>query len=95
MKMRMYSLYDRTAKAFGQPFFQPNDAVAQRVTQTLVNNPEATMHSYPNDFELWLIGEYDDNQGIVVPLKDKVLDVETLVSRDAEQLPKILQKQAS
>lgn len=64
MKLAICSLFDKTAETFGRPFFAPNRASAVRSILAEVKNPEAGMlHTHTADFELWYLGEFDDQSG--------------------------------
>lgn len=68
MKLFCYAIYDSAARAYGRPWFQPNDGLAIRAFQALVNAKEETDVSlYPDQFTLFQIGEYDDTEGVIVP----------------------------
>lgn len=78
MKQFMYSVYDDTAKVYSQTFFSLNDATAQRVIKNAVAQPGHNYNMNPEDFSLYLVGEFDDNTGVITPLKEKKLDLITL-----------------
>lgn len=60
MKVDMYAIKDVVSGAFAPPFLGKNDAVAIRsFRKTLGQNP------FPDDYELYLIGGYDDETGLV------------------------------
>lgn len=69
MKLGVYALKD-VKVGFWKPFTQPNDAVAQREFDNLVNasNDSFIVQNY-EDLELYKLGEFDDETGV---LKSKV-----------------------
>lgn len=79
MKLKMYSVYDKKAQAWTTPIFQVNDEVAQRNIGNAANDPQHNFHMNSEDYSLYCIGEWDDVEGQVTPLKEKKLDVATLV----------------
>ena len=81
MKMKAYAVFDIKAQVFTQPFFQLNDAVAQRIIQNAANSEGHNYNLNPEDFELWCIGEYNDQDGLLTPSKSKILDVATLIKQ--------------
>lgn len=63
--MKVYCIYDRKAELMNPPFVQPNNAMALRQFQIMVNQastPERTnvIHDYHEDFVLMYLGEFDD-----------------------------------
>ena len=63
MQMKMYAVYDKKAKAYMTPFFQHNNAMAQRAFEGSCKNPDSMMKSHPEDFSLWYLGEFEDTTG--------------------------------
>jgi hypothetical protein len=65
MKYAMMSIYDTVAEVFNKPFASINNADAIRAfTQSLDDNPNK------NDYALYRIGEFDDNEGVFIPEKN-------------------------
>lgn len=60
MKNNIYSVFDSKAQAYGQPFHAPNDAVALRMFGGAVNDPGTQLNQYPEDFALYCLGAWDD-----------------------------------
>jgi len=56
MYTRIYTIYDKVAQQSGPVFQAPNDATAQRQLRHLLNQPGIVA----DDFQLWCIGEFDD-----------------------------------
>ena len=66
MKLKVYSIYDKAAKAYNQPFFTQNKALAIRMFSDNVNSQEATtITNHPEHFSIFEIGEYDDATGLI------------------------------
>ncbi len=60
------SVKDRAADVFNRPFFVPHRNVAVRdftdeVNRSAADNP---LNKHPDDFDLYLLGSFDDNAGI-------------------------------
>ena len=65
--MKVYSIKD-TKGAFEAPFLANNDQIAARNVKTYINSQKGIAESlYPEDFELWYIGEFDELTGIIQP----------------------------
>jgi len=56
---------DRAAEVFNRPFFVPHRNVAVRDFTDEVNRSAADnqLNKHPDDFDLYLLGTYDDNTG--------------------------------
>lgn len=68
MFLKMYSIRDQKADIFHPPHFQKTHGEAERNFKTLVNDPKSQPALYPEDFDLYYVGDYDDNTGKVTPL---------------------------
>lgn len=70
MLIKICSVKDSAAQAFGRPLFVPSVGVAQRSFSDEVNRvaEDNHMNRYPSDFELYEIGEFDDSTGVLVPV---------------------------
>lgn len=60
MLMRLYSVYDRVARVYADPFVSVNDATAARFFTVATSNPESLLFAAPADFQLWYIGSMDN-----------------------------------
>ena len=78
MKINMYSVYDKKALVYSQPFTAINDEVAQRIMKNCVDNPEHNYGLNPEDYQLLRIGEFDDQEGAITPDEKPLLDLITL-----------------
>lgn len=63
MKMLVFSIEDKVAGAFMQPFFMHTKGQASRSFGDLVSNKDSMVSKHPNDYRLFCIGEYDDETG--------------------------------
>lgn len=79
MKLKAYSVFDEKADVWTQPFFQLNEATAQRVMANAVNSEGHNFNMNPEDYSLYCVGEWNDDTGVFTPLKEKKLDLITLV----------------
>lgn len=64
----MYSIRDAKAEIFHVPFFKKSHGEAERDFKTTVNDGKTQLHQYPEDFDLYYIGVYDDNKGVTKSL---------------------------
>jgi len=60
---------DSAVQAFNRPFFVPTVATAVRSYTDEVNRAaeDNQMYRHPEDFELWVIGAFDDEKGEFLP----------------------------
>ncbi|AXL14748.1 nonstructural protein [Microviridae sp.] len=66
MKMQIYAVYDVKAKMFTIPWFQHNSEVAVRNFRNACNDPATNFSKNPEDYTLHYLGEFDDEDGLIV-----------------------------
>jgi hypothetical protein len=66
MKQIICTVKDRAADAYGRPMFVPSAGVALRSFSDEINrnNAENQLYNHPDDFDLYELGEFDDNTGL-------------------------------
>lgn len=60
----IYSIKD-TKVAYATPFYMHNDQEATRAFKALCKDKETNMGKWPQDYELWHIGQWDDELGVI------------------------------
>jgi len=60
MIQRIFTVFDSKADAYLVPFFQQSAGVALRIFEDLANDPEHQFFRHPEDFTLFSLGTYDD-----------------------------------
>lgn len=68
MQMKMYSVRDAKAQIYHPPYYKHTHGEAERDFRTLTNDEKSTLSQYPEDFDLYFLGEYDDQTGKMLPL---------------------------
>lgn len=63
MLLKAYSIRDSKADVFNTPFYQKTHGEAERTFQQLAKDEKSTICKYPDDFDLYYLGEYDDQTG--------------------------------
>lgn len=63
MLHKIFSIRDEKSKLFGTPFYKVTHGEAERDFKTIVNDEKTKINKYPEDFDLYYMGEYDDNTG--------------------------------
>ena len=65
MLIRLYSVYDRVAQIYAEPFVSPNDATAARAFNIAQSTPESMLYASPLDYQLWFVGSFDNSSGFI------------------------------
>lgn len=65
MQHFVVSVQDRASGVFNRPFFVPHRNIAVRDFTDEVNRVAADnqLNKHPDDFDLYLLGQFDDNTG--------------------------------
>jgi hypothetical protein len=69
MKLGMYSIRDAKADIYNPPFFKRTRGEAERDFKTACRDGKTHLNKNPEDYDLWFVGNYDDNTGLTDPLK--------------------------
>lgn len=68
LRLQAFSIRDKIANLFMPPFYMPNRGMAVRAFGEDCKNPQANFHKFPDDFELYHIGAYDEESGTLYSL---------------------------
>jgi len=65
MRYKIFTVRDRAIDAYGQPFYATSVGGAVRSFSDEINRPAENnqLAKHPEDFDLYLLGEYDDQTG--------------------------------
>nr|QJB20725.1 MAG: nonstructural protein [Microvirus sp.] len=66
MKIGVYSVLDRKAGAYGALLFFANDGIAGRTMREVMGQAN-DMSRYPEDFDMYHVGWFDNETGILAP----------------------------
>jgi hypothetical protein len=77
MKLKIYSIYDSTAQAFGNPFYMHNDGMAIRAFQDMINSDkkENMVAAHPEQFTLFQVGTWDDKNAAIDTAEPKSIAI--------------------
>lgn len=64
MITNVYSIYDSKSETYSKPFHMHNDAIAIRSATDLLKSQNSEIANHPEDFTLFLLGEWDDNSAV-------------------------------
>lgn len=67
--MKMYSIRDSKAEAYHPPFYKHTHGEAERDFQNLVSDEKSNLWKYPEDFDLYFLGIYDNITGKIDALE--------------------------
>lgn len=62
----MYSIRDSKSEIFNAPFYKSTHGEAERDFTKLVNDDKSMLSQFPEDFDLYYLGVYDDNTGKIM-----------------------------
>lgn len=68
MKFKAFSIFDTGAESYNTPMFVGANGQATRSFADQCNDPESLLNRHHNDFELFLLGEFDSRTGLLTPL---------------------------
>lgn len=69
MKQKIYAIRDTKGECFNQPFFQRTHGEAERSFARLAQDDNSMVGKYPDDYDLYWIGEYDQLTGLITAEK--------------------------
>lgn len=65
MIQNLYAIRDQLT-GFKAPFIMQNDAVAERAFKNIVNDEKTDIYNDPKYFDLYKVGEFNDESGVLV-----------------------------
>lgn len=68
MKYYMYSIFDRVAQTYSNPFCSINDQDATRSFARAVNDSNTSICAAPHDYSLYLLAEWHALDGVISAL---------------------------
>lgn len=63
MMLKVFSVYDKAAGAFLQPFFAPTSGLAIRSVADAVSDTAHQFNRHAGDYTLFILGEFNDADG--------------------------------
>lgn len=68
MFMKLFSIYDKVAEVYTKPFVDVTIGSAIRNFTDAARDEATQFNKHPADYNLFLLGEFDDNTGEIVNL---------------------------
>jgi len=72
MILHAYAVLDLKGDAFASPFFLHTDAIAIRTFNDAISDPSHPMSKHPEDYVLYRLGDFNDQDGSLVPVERPV-----------------------
>lgn len=63
MILKVYSVRDAKGEIFNTPFFKRTHGEAERDFVACTRDPKTQIQQFPEDYDLYFLGEYDDQTG--------------------------------
>lgn len=97
--MKCFAILDMKAEVFQRPFFESNEKTAQRAFEIASHDEATLLGQATEDFSLWLVGEFDDQAGVLMPIEPRMVlrgvDLAMSKSRGEFVEPMRLERQVS
>jgi len=87
MQKNLYSVFDRKANVYSNPFTSINDQVATRMFAHACRDTASDVGMFPNDYSLHFVGVFDDESGQI----DTIHPVQT-IANGSQFVPTIEEK---
>lgn len=82
MFVKVFSIFDKKSRSYRPPFFSYNEETAIR-TLRKVAETDQTISEFPEDFDLYVIGNWDDIEGEIKGTKPAFLiEVGSMLSKE-------------
>lgn len=72
MKLPICCMRDQLT-GFMNPFVSTNESVAERDFKIIVNDDKQSLHYNPQHFDLYHLGTFDTDTGIIVPCEPTIM----------------------
>jgi len=69
MEKKIFAIRDSKSESYNQPFFNHTHGEAERNFAQLASDPKSTVNQFPEDFDLFYLGTYNDQTGEISPLQ--------------------------
>lgn len=73
MKKKMYSVRDVKVEAYNQPMFFDNEKQMYGAIIRLLRDPQADLTKNAQDYQIYAVGEFDTDTGVIDPIPPQFL----------------------
>ena len=70
MKLMAFSIYDVKVEAYSAPFCCRTFGEAERFVTDILNDPQGQYSKHKEDYQLYCVGSFDQDSGILEPQKE-------------------------
>lgn len=77
--MMMYALLDKKAGTYGGILLAASDGHVSRIIEERFRGSGETVEKYPEDFDLYALGEYNVDSGAIVPLVKFIVNLGVII----------------
>jgi len=63
MIVKVYAIFDKKVGTFMMPFNASHAQIALRSFEQALNSKDTVFNTYPEDFSLWQLGDFNDETG--------------------------------
>lgn len=82
MISHIFTIRDAALDAYLQPFFSPTKGAAIRSLTEAANDPKHEFSRHAKDYTLYLVGSYDDSNGVITSMQpEPVIAVVDLLNK--------------
>lgn len=82
MIRQIFAIRDTKGGYYNQPFPQNSHGEAERTFADLVNEKSTTISRHPKDYDLYHLGHFDDNAGVLTAKQPEfIINGEQLVTK--------------
>nr|WAE43465.1 MAG: nonstructural protein [Microviridae sp.] len=64
--LNIYAIRDKKIGVYGKPFCETSDVQATRGLSIAVNDPTIQLSHFPDDFDLYKLGTFDEESGCIL-----------------------------
>ena len=75
MRYKIVTIHDRAAGAYGVPSFVISTGAAIRSFSDEINKKDTPLGAHPEDFDLYYLGELDDNSGEFIQDGPRIISI--------------------
>jgi len=84
--IKIFAIYDYKLVAYNRPFFLQSEGVAIRAFQDEINNKESELSKHPSDYDLYMIGTWEEYSGMITPQEPVLIATGlSLIYREGQQ----------
>lgn len=81
---KMFSIRDSKSEIFHPPRFNNTHGEAERDFKRAANDPQTNICAFPEDFDLYFIGEYDLSTGKMTPVDTPQHVIKAIALKDKQ-----------